>query len=250
MTAQRRKLSYLVLAGAGALLLLVLAVAWACDDPWIEINGVGEGDPVQGDVPLAAVPTSGGTSASWLPDIFGLREAKQPGDGEIARVEFLARGKRIDMVGAGPPWRTTWDTKKFHDGHCNLKAVAYDASGGYLGRSRTVRVVVGNLIEIDEPTFREVVSGTVTISGRVRAGVTASKLRLCVQGQRLAETAESSFSFEWDSTSVDDGEHVLRVRLYDGKKRVGHGSVRVVVNNPYPLAQWRVARHSRHPSAG
>ncbi|MGD8240045.1 MAG: Ig-like domain-containing protein [Armatimonadota bacterium] len=233
MTAQRRKLSHLVLAGVGAA-LLVLAAVWACDEPpWIEIQGVGEGDMVQGDVPLEGVPTDGGgsTGAFSLSRLLAVQEVKKPGDVEIARVEFLARGNRIDMVSTGPPWRVIWDTKTAHDGHCCLKAMAYDANGEYLGRSRTVRVVIGNLIEIDEPTFREVVSGTVTVSGSIQAGVNADKLRLCVQGQRFAETPDSPFSFEWDSTSVDDGDHILRVKLYDGKKRLGHGSVRIVVNN-------------------
>ena len=222
-----------VLWTALAAVLLVIVAAWACiEPPWVEFISPGGGQVVSGDTLLEATPGGGGSaSADSHPGVLGLPLAGTADPTKTARVDFIARGKTIAKVTTAPPWRTTWDTTKFHDGHCALKAEAYDQTGNFLGRSRTVHVTITNLVSIDEPTKREAVSGTAGVTGSVRDGVDFSEVRLYVKGKVVATATESPFSFEWDSTTEDDGEHILRVKAYKGKQQLGHAAVRVVVNN-------------------
>lgn len=231
MTAERRRAVYLVGAVAAAIMLIIFAV-WACEDPWVEIGSPGEGDEVSGDTPIEATPVEGGdTSVFSLRRLFAGEEAAVPDVSKIARAKFIAAGKPFATLSQRAQYSAVWDTTQHHDGHTTLKIEVYDAAGKYLGRSRSVHVTIANLLVIDEPTKREAVSGTTTVSGDVAKGTEFTELRLYVAGELLAKTDKSPFSFEWDSTSVPDGEHILRVKAYDGKTRLGHCAVRVVVKN-------------------
>ena len=242
MIAHRRRFLYLslyLLLSLAAVALLAWAAAWACGDPpWFDINGIGEGDIVQGDVPLEGVPDGGGDAAAfptpWGP-VRALAASAKPAAGhdlsKIARVDFVARGEAFASLSRRARYLVTWDTTKFHDGHCAVKAVAYDAAGNQLGRSRTVNVTIANVLVIDEPTKRESVSGVVAVTGSVQPCVDVSELRLYVERELIGKATGSPFAFTWDSTTVPDGEHILRVKAYKGKTRLGHAAVRVAVDN-------------------
>ena len=70
-----------------------------------------------------------------------------------------------------------------------------------------------------------------TIAGCVKEDVEVSAVKLYVRGKSVASATSSPFSFQWDTTTVGDGEYILRVKAYDGKRRLGHSAVRVVVEN-------------------
>jgi len=167
MTAERRRAVYLVGAAAAAIIFIIVAV-WACEDPLIDIGSPGEGDEVSGDVPIEATPVEGGdTSVFSFRRLFAGDEAAGPDASKIARAKIIVAGKIIATLSNRAQYSAVWDTTQEHDGHTTLKIEAYDAAGKFLGRSRSVHVTIANLLVIDEPTKREAVSGTTTVSGNV-----------------------------------------------------------------------------------
>lgn len=99
-------------------------------------------------------------------------------------------------------------------------------------------------IAVESPAAGSTVSKTVTIT--VRAGSGVAQTKLYIDGNFLVSTPP--FSIQWDSTSVNDGNHTILVRAFDsGGMVIASDSVSVNVANgwagvPPPVGGQYVTR--------
>lgn len=217
MAAQHRGAQYLVWAVV-LTALVALTASWACDDPPpVGVNSLGPGDELSGTVTIEAARNQDYADK----------------DVTISRVEFTAMGDTIASF-TQPPYVSKWDTTTVKDGHCNVKAVAYDGEGHPLFPPCRVPVAVFNAVKVSQPTADAVVSGVATVAGTVKDGVTVSLIHVYVDGKRIGSVTEFPFSLQWDSSTVRDGQHFLRLKAYDGKRLVRLCRVRFNVGNEQP----------------
>ncbi len=240
MTGQHRGAQYL-LWPVVLMALVVLTASWACDDPPpIIILSPGPGGILSGTVTIEATPNDDGSSTnanigypgnSYALGVASARQETASAAGvTISRVEFIAMGESIASF-TTPPYICEWDTTSVKDGHCNVKAVAYDGDGRALFPPDRVRVVVCNAVRIGQPAKDAVVSGMATIAGTVKEGVKVSLIKVYVGGKKIGSATASPFSLQWDSTTVPDGQHFLRLKAYDGKRLVRQCRARFKVKN-------------------
>ena len=91
----------------------------------------------------------------------------------------------------------------------------------------------GSTIEIEFPYHNSTVSGMVMIQGRVGDGVEGvTKVEVSIDGGTWEEAeGTDSWNYEWDSTTVRNGEYEIRVRVCQGEEHPGEAVVGVTVNN-------------------
>lgn len=153
-------------------------------------------------------------AASFSPALARLDTAlthtAEPGSGTIAAVavhddQLLVAGAR--RSGNLITWRALDQTPAAVDGY---------AATWVLDRSVEPVATPSPAVRITSPAARNVVSGNVSVgcSPALPAGTT---LELLVDGARTAEKTLGSdgCSVPWDTTSLPDGEHALRVRTRD-----------------------------------
>jgi len=88
-------------------------------------------------------------------------------------------------------------------------------------------------ISITSPKNDEELKGKVTISGTASdPGGLVERVEVSVNGGAWEiVTGIDSWNFEWDSSTVDNGEYVIRVRAFDGEDHSDEVTVNVTVEN-------------------
>jgi len=89
-------------------------------------------------------------------------------------------------------------------------------------------------VSIGTPSNGASVSGMIAVQGTANDNVGVTDIQFLVDGQQVASTTTSPFSFSWDTTKAANGSHTLRVQAYDAAGNVGSGSVSVTVSNQAP----------------
>ena len=84
---------------------------------------------------------------------------------------------------------------------------------------------------ITEPTSGAVVSNTVTISAHVSAGPGIDHVEVLVDGVLRGVDSVVPYAYDWDTTDVPNGGHVVTVRAVDASGRSAEQSVKVQVAN-------------------
>ena len=113
----------------------------------------------------------------------------------------------------------------------------YDNShnGHYDACVSKLKLVAGNIlptVNITSPTHKSEVSGTVTISGSAFDGNgTIEKVEIFIDNGWTTVTGTDSWSYEWDTTEVEDGSHTIHARAFDGEVYSGISTIVVTVNN-------------------
>ncbi|MDO8586551.1 MAG: Ig-like domain-containing protein [Armatimonadota bacterium] len=78
----------------------------------------------------------------------------------------------------------------------------------------------------------KVISGTLTINAAIKDSLAASYVTFLVDGQVVAITNSSPYSYDWDSCRVGDGVHTIEVRgSDDAGNPVSRKSTQIVVKN-------------------
>ncbi len=87
--------------------------------------------------------------------------------------------------------------------------------------------------DIDNPIEDETVSGTVDITGTssVNSGAIEKVEVKFDDGDWEEATGTTDWSFSWDTSTVDDGEHTIYAWAYDGEEYSSQDTVAVVVDN-------------------
>ncbi|MEZ4456558.1 MAG: Ig-like domain-containing protein [Gemmatimonadales bacterium] len=101
------------------------------------------------------------------------------------------------------------------------------ACGDLGDQSDTDAPVVG----ITSPLADSTVAGTVSFSAQVFDGFGVAKVEFIVDGETVGEDITSPYATLWNTRSVGDGVHALRVQATDNAGNVGFASISVTVDN-------------------
>ncbi|MDE2127248.1 MAG: hypothetical protein KGJ62_11725 [Armatimonadetes bacterium] len=123
-------------------------------------------------------------------------------------------------------------------GEHQLQIKAWDVRGGTA--QATARMMVGGasigdaIARVTSPFQNSVVQGVVPIQVRVDAGIQNPYVSFLVDNQWQALGNYAPFTYNWDSTTVPNGPHLLSVQVFDGASAAAIStlSFRVRVNNP------------------
>src|SRR6266567_3380183 len=129
------------------------------------------------------------------------------------------------------PFNFSWDSSSVGTGIHTITVVGYNASSQTSISSVTVNVsnVSPLSLSISSPVSGASVSGTITITPLVSANVV--RVEYTVDGSYQATAYSSPFTFNWNTTSVGNGNHSITVVAYDSSGNNRIVSVAVAVNN-------------------
>jgi peptidoglycan/xylan/chitin deacetylase (PgdA/CDA1 family) len=109
---------------------------------------------------------------------------------------------------------------------------AFDAAGNAgAGNTQLIKVATPTTIQLTSPTAGSTVSGTVTLSATT-SDTTADHVDFTVDGALVGTSPASPYAYDWDSTTVADGQHTITAEAMDaGGAVLAADSVMVSVEN-------------------
>ncbi|MCK4614319.1 MAG: SBBP repeat-containing protein [Thermoplasmata archaeon] len=148
------------------------------------------------------------------------------GNVTIENVEISIDGGDWEIVNGTSTWDYEWNTTTVENGEHNLRFRAYDGEL-YSDIEQLILDVQNDQenhppdVTINSPDNNDEVSDTITISGESSdedGNETIEKVEISIDddGSWEVVTGTTSWSYDWDTTSVENGEHTLRFRAYDG----------------------------------
>jgi parallel beta-helix repeat protein len=196
------------------------------------------------ETPAISGPTSGFTGAS----LTFTATATDP-DNDRVRYGFdwdndgsVDAWTSLQSSGASAGKSYTWSTA----GQYSIRAVAEDEHSLQSDWSDIKTVTISVYIPPNQPPTAGITSpsGGAVVAGSVSVQGTASDSDSTVQAVEIQvndgawhdATGTSSWSYTWDTTSVENGDHTIRARSYDGEDYSGVASVTVTVFNNHPPA--------------
>jgi hypothetical protein len=153
----------------------------------------------------------------------------------------MSVGGTIVGTASAPQTHVTlsWDTAQTPDGARTLLVTVRD-SAGRLG-SRAVPVTVQNgtappTASFTSPGANATVSGTVAVGMAVSGGTPSYTYQLSIDGTSAysATSAATSASYSWNTTTVANGSHTLRLTLTDNGGQTSTVTRTVTVQNTTP----------------
>jgi len=153
----------------------------------------------------------------------------------VTKVEFYVNGG-LKTSDTSTPYFYSWDTSSLAAGTYALMAKAYDAAGN-VGQSSNLSVTLvkdttAPAISITTPASGATVSGTTAITANASDNVGVSKIEYYDNGALLTANNVAPYSYNWNTTSAINGNHILTAKAYDNAGNVGQSSsVSVSVNN-------------------
>ncbi len=94
------------------------------------------------------------------------------------------------------------------------------------------------ILNISNPTNGSSVSGVVTITPTLLTGYVPDVVRFYIDGVEVGNTTTPPYTFNWDSSTVANGQHVVEVRAFgENFSAVAYVTVYVnnLISNPKPL---------------
>jgi hypothetical protein len=131
-------------------------------------------------------------------------------------------------------WSYTWDTTTLDDGNYTISARAYDSID--YSKVKSVNVFIDNP---HKPTltitseFPHEVSGTITIQGTtsdIDGEITKVEIQID-DGEWEEMEGTTDWSYELDTTELENGEHTLRIRVYDDEGEYYEEAFSITVKN-------------------
>ena len=157
--------------------------------------------------------------------------AATPSDTQgVQKVQFWAGATYVGYDDTAP-YSKTFDSTLLANGALVLKARAVDW-GGNMGED-TVSVTVNNndttppSVAAGTPGEGDTVSATVSISATASDDVAVNKVRFWIDGTYLGYDSAAPYTRSWDSTSVSNGAHQLKLQAVDN---AGNASTILIVN--------------------
>lgn len=144
-------------------------------------------------------------------------------------------------------WDTMWSSSKEAQhqysvpGNYTIRLEIKDTGG--LTNQTTRNVIVSNLAptcNISEPAPDATVSGILTVLGEAHDsdGVVEFVEVRIDDGNWIQVSGTTAWTFDWDTTTIPDGQHTIHARSYDGMDYSAEVSATVTVDNPEPGQNW------------
>jgi hypothetical protein len=153
----------------------------------------------------------------------------------LQKVQFWA-GSTYLGYDATAPYSKPWNTTLVADGTYTVRARAVDWANNTT--DTTIIVVVANddstapTVGIASPLNGATVSGTVAIDASPSDNLGVQKVQFWVDSTYLGFDATSPYGKNWNSASVVNGTHTIRVRSVDWAGNVSSDvTITVTVNN-------------------
>ena len=137
-------------------------------------------------------------------------------------------------------YSASWNSATVSNGLHTLKVVAYDAAGNTT--TSTVNVTVDNTkptVNLAAPTSGAPVSGTVNLAATASDKVGVTQVQFFVDNNTTPLGTDTSpdptsgyYSASWNSATVSNGLHTLKVVAYDAAGNTTTSTVNVTVANP------------------
>ena len=192
--------------------------------PTIQITSPTENEFVTGTITLVATVTV-------------------PAGYTISKLEFYIDDTLLDE---GVSYQYSLDTTAYTNGAYTIWAVATNTEG--TTSREKVSIVVANgdeapTVSITEPTDQEQIMETVDITADASDDVGLAKVEFYADDAKLGEATSSPYTYSWDTSTVQDGEMIVKVIAYDTIGQTAEASVYVTVTNSEEysyVAQWYI----------
>ncbi|RLF31432.1 MAG: hypothetical protein DRN07_07185, partial [Thermoplasmata archaeon] len=158
-------------------------------------------------------------------------------DGTIQSVQVkIDNGSWLTATGT-TSWSRSWDSTSVSNGQHEISARSYDGEDYSTVASITVMVANNHKpsVVITQPENGSTVNGTIVITGTTEdedGNETLQKVEVRVDGGTWQEVNGTvNWSFSLDTKELENGEHALYVRAYDGKDYSDIASITIDVQN-------------------
>jgi len=186
--------------------------------PTIEITNPAQDEFVKADVTISANVT--------VPDGYA-----------ISNVEFL-RGVTPLNADSSAPYEFSWDTTEVANGAYTIWVIATNtADTGEEKTREKVSVIVSNddsapaAFSISTPADLAEIRDEVNIQASTSDDKGIDKVEFYVNDTLVDTDTTSTYSYPWDTTTVNDGEKVLKVIFYDTIGQFTSDTITVTVEN-------------------
>jgi thermitase len=211
----------------------------AADNPYILTVGATDNYDV-----LASFSSTGNNVDLTAPGVLIRTTARGGGYQSVAGTSFsspVVAGVAALVLSANPNLTASQVQDILKQSADDLGAAGWDPSYGW-GRVNAARAVAmaggGATVDATAPVVSITSPGSnATVSGGLSVGVSASdnvgvsSVSLSIDGVQLAIDGASPYAFQWDTTTVADGPHVLTAKASDAAGNSGSCSISVTVSN-------------------
>jgi hypothetical protein len=127
-----------------------------------------------------------------------------------------------------------WNTSVFPDGAHTLTVAAEDAAGNT--GSGSVAIFIDNTPPQCEVNLTEssTVKGTLEVAADARDNMGVERVEFHVDGALIHAASRAPYIWRWNTTHFTDGQHVLRVAVYDFAGNVAEEKRSLTVDNTPP----------------
>ena len=150
---------------------------------------------------------------------------------------------QLVFIDFSPPYKLPVDTMALENGVHTLKVVATDYSGQSVTETRPIDVVNIKdkdvpIVEITSPDNNEELTGKVQITANLSDDAGLAYVFFKVDGQTQgfkglpSNPVNASVSFNWDTTTFENGQYRIGVEAYDLDLKEGFDVVDINVDNP------------------
>lgn len=208
----------------------------------------GESGGSDGEAPSVTIDEPAeGAEVSGTTDVRGT--ASDP-DGNVTDVRFRIDDGPWAQADGTDNWSFSWDTTQHADGDHTITVEAVDDGNQTATAQRNVTVANGGsggggsggdgsvegqtpAVSIDEPSDGTTVNGTVLVAGTASdpdGNLSEVKARVD-DGFWSPANGTAEWSFSWDTTSVEDGDHTITVQAVDDGGMTTNATLNVTVEN-------------------
>jgi len=115
---------------------------------------------------------------------------------------------------------------------------SYSISGGRINAYNAVQCsssspsndITPPIVSITSPINNAIVSNGITILVSASDNIVISKIELYIDGALFATDLSSPYSFYWDTTPADNGQHILTAKAYDSSNNFAISTITVTVS--------------------
>ena len=138
----------------------------------------------------------------------------------VEKVELWVNGVSTGVTDNTEPYSLDWNTTTYDDGSYVITVRSYDTSGNTTD-SDPITLIVDNsddippTVSISSPISGQVVSEFVTITVTTQDNEGISRVEFFINDSLVFIDSDSSYQYDWNTTTYEDGSYVITVRSYD-----------------------------------